>query len=105
MEGANPAFFSAARRYGINNTIISLVDHAELDWAGRFEYLRAVASKRQVDLYAMDLICLMARGMSAKWGGTFQGELPSAIEYGTHKQDTRTAAEIKAHILKRVKEG
>jgi len=105
VEGANRAFFYTARRFGINDTVISLTQYPQLDWDGRSEYLRAVTNKRRVDLYAMDLVCIIARGLSARWGGSFQGELPSAIEYEVKKQDTRTAEQIQQGILKRLREG
>lgn len=105
MEGADTAFFSASRRYGLSDTVISLVEHADLDWRGRFEYLLAVANKRRTDLYAMDLICLIARGLSAKWGGTFNGTFPSDLEYDIKTQDNRSAKQIAQGILKRLRGG
>ena len=99
MEGTDPAFFYTARTFGVNNTIISLTEQTHLDWVGRIAYMSAKAEKRRTELYAMDLVWLLA-----KKHYDIQTEQPSVCELGNSKRDRRTAEQIKKDLLKKLGE-
>lgn len=103
MAGADKPFFSAARYFDLNSVVISLVEHPELGWSARREYLQAKAEKRAVEVYAMDLVWMLVR-LNIKSGVSFDLRTPSDIEYSKNLKDTRSAEQIKSDLLKKLKE-
>ena len=98
MEGTASAFFFTARSVGLNNVVISLVEHTELNWAGRMAYLKAVTEKRATELYAMDLVWML---VNSKYTN-FEAPMPSDLEIKRKTVDKRTSKKIKEDILKRL---
>lgn len=75
-------------------TVISLVEHPELDWIGRSNYLVAKNHIRQTELYIGDLIWSIAKR-------NLQGDvpMPSEIANGKNKIDRRSGKEIVSDLL------
>lgn len=96
MERADSAFFYTARHFGLNRVIISLVEHDQLDWSGRVAYIGAKAEQRRTELYAMDLVWLMAK---MHYNNLPQ---PSEVENENRKDDRRSAEQIKKDLLKKL---
>ena len=103
MEGANCAFFYSARCFTLNTTVISLVEQPGLDWRGRIEYLRAKTERRKLDLYAMDLVWLLTKAEMVRYG-TFEFPMPTDMEWGELRKDTRSAEQIKRDLIKKLTE-
>ena len=99
MERAGGAFFLAARRHDLNRVVISLVEQPQLTWPGRIAYVRAKEEQRRTELYAMDLVWLLAKARYQN----FDKPTPSEIER-REPVDTRSAQEIQNDLLKRLKE-
>lgn len=98
MARADTAFFYTARAYGITQTVICLTEQTHLDrWDGRTAYIRAKSEQRKTDLYAMDLIWMIARKYY-----DISAPNPTKYELDHRLIDTRTAAEIKRDMLKKV---
>ena len=75
---------------------ISLVEHPELDWIGRTNYLAAVTEQKRVDLYAMDLIWSIAKRYYPDL------PMPSEIWSGKNKIDRRSSKEILDDLLNKL---
>ena len=72
---------------------ISLVEHPDLEWQGRFSYLIAKREKRQLELYAMDLLWSIAKQY-------YDGlPMPSEIWAGKRKDD-RSGKQILNDLMK-----
>ena len=96
MERTDSAFFYTARHFGLNRVIISLVEHDQLDWNGRIAYIGAKAEQRRTEVYAMDLVWLIAKRY---YTGLPQ---PSEVDDGNRKEDRRSAEQIKKDLLKKL---
>lgn len=82
----------------MNEVVITLAENPTLDWSGRYSLLRAKADRRRTEIYAMDLLWLVANkyynGLPPK---------PSEIESGERApKDTRSAKQIKDDLIKRL---
>lgn len=62
-------------------------------------YLYAKFEKRRTDLYAMDLIWAIARNIA---GISDEARCPTDIEQNHKPKDTRSAAEIRRDIIRKV---
>ena len=99
MEGTDQSFFYAARSVGLNPVVICLAEQPHLDWRGRAMYLNAKLERRRTELYAMDMLWMIAK---SKYD--FESPSPSRIEAGHTKEDTRTYEDILAEIRKKTQE-
>ena len=100
MEGTDQSFFYAARSVGLNPVVICLAEQPNLDWRGRAMYLNAKLERRRTELYAMDLLWMLAR---TKY--EIETPTPSQIEAGYKtKSDARTYDDIRAELRKKTQE-
>ena len=97
MEGTDPAFFYTARTFGLNNTVICLTEQTHLEWKGRMAYMAAKFEKRRTELYAMDLVWMIARRYY-----DIQTPQPTRYELDYKPADRRTSAQIKQDLLKKL---
>ena len=74
--------------------MISMVEHPELAWSGRYAYLAAKAEQKQTEVYAWDLVWLLAK---VHYDGLTQ---PSDIYYKKHKVDRRSGKQIAKDLIK-----
>jgi hypothetical protein len=102
MEGTADAFFFQAGAFGLSDVVLTLVEQPHLDWDGRGEYLRARLEKRAVDLYASDMIWMLAKAYLMRHGCDFDVPSPSSREYKKEEKDSRSAQEIKDQLLKKL---
>ena len=66
-----------------------------LDWAGRSAYMNAKGRERQVQLYGLDLLWLLAK--------RYYDNLPQPSELANNdRRPEQTAAEVKNQILERL---
>jgi len=102
MEGPDPAFFLAARHFGINHVVICLTEQPHLEWNGRVAYMFAKMERRRTELYAMDLIWAIAKSLQ-------DVQLPPPTSYElkdrhTPQRDERSAEQIKQDLLRKLRE-
>lgn len=76
--------------------MISLVEHPALDWIGRANYLAAKDEERQIELYGMDLIWLLAK----RYYPSIQQ--PSDVSENRKAADTRSARQIIKDTMKKL---
>lgn len=76
--------------------MISLVEHPELDWRGRVTYLLAKDEIRQLELYAMDMLWVIARKQLAT-----DILMPSEI-WADKKKDMRSGKQIMEDLYKKL---
>ena len=74
--------------------MISMVEQPLLGWAGRFAYLTAWLERANIELYAMDLVYLIAK---KSYDGLKQ---PSDLYYKRAKIDNRTGKQIIEDLVK-----
>lgn len=74
--------------------MISLVEHPELDWNGRVNYLAARNEIRQWENYTADLLWVVASGKLQT-----APPMPSEIWIGKEKKDNRSAKQIVDDLL------
>lgn len=70
------------------------MDHPELEWTGRANYLRAKDEAKQIDLYVSDLLWKIVK---VHYDGDFP--MPSEIWNGKNKIDRRSAKQIMDDLL------
>lgn len=77
--------------------MISLVEHPDLDWNGRANYLQAKNHVRQTELYAMDLVWSLAKSR-------FNSDIPMPSEVWSNKNkiDRRSGKEIVNDLLNKL---
>ena len=75
---------------------ISLVEHPELDWVGRSNYLVAKQEEKRVDLYAMDLLWGIAKQY---YNGL---PMPSEIWAEKDKIDRRSGQQILNDLMEKL---
>lgn len=74
--------------------MISMVEHPELEWNGRFSYLAAKAEQKKTEVYAWDLIWLLAK---VHYDGLKQ---PSDVYYKQATVDRRSGKQIADDLIK-----
>ena len=97
MERTDSAFFYTARAFGLNNVVICLTEQTHLDWHGRVAYMTAKFEKRRTELYAMDLVWMLAKRYY-----DIQTPEPTRYELEHKPVDRRSAEQIKQDVLKKV---
>ena len=97
MEGADSAFFYTARAFGISPTVICLTEQTHLDWRGRIAYIGAKMERRKTELYAMDLVWMLARKYY-----DIQMPQPTKYELDHTPADKRSGAQIAQDLLKKI---
>lgn len=75
-------------------TVVSMVEHPQLGWIERINYLAAKEEQRQIELYGMDIVWKIA---CHYYNGLPQ---PSEVAYKRHKVDRRTGKQIVDDLLK-----
>ena len=71
-----------------------MVEHPELQWTGRVNYLRAKDEAKQIDLYTADLLWKLVK---VHYDGDFP--MPSEIWNNRNKIDRRSAKQIIDDLL------
>ena len=74
-----------------------MVEQPLLGWAGRNAYLTAKQEKDRIEVYAKDLLWLIAK---RNYTGLKQ---PSDIYYNRDKTDVRTAKQIADDVVKKLR--
>lgn len=95
MGRAAKRFFFTSRRYGINKVVLCLTETRLADWKARKSYLEAKDEQEDLYLYGLDMLWLLTVSRYP------DAELPQPSKMH-QKQDTRTAEQIKQHILSRL---
>lgn len=71
-----------------------MVEQPLLGWAGRYAYLTAKLERANIELYAMDLVYLIAK---KSYNGLKQ---PSDLYFRKKKVDRRTSKQIIADLIR-----
>ena len=78
-------------------TVISLVEHPELDWNGRINYLAAQNEVRQVEMYTADLVWAIA-----KQNYSSDIPMPSEVWNNRNKIDRRSGKQIITDLISKL---